>query len=367
MKKYIAMLSMLCVVPAFAEDIAVPLFDDEVPNLGRQVKPQDNIVLTPSQLPDVRVDLDNTVRSPAKKQTEKTVKPEQAVKSAGKPISLGNRFSEEKSAEMSQQLNTEIQRYQESKAREEMKKAEEEAKKNAKIKEAEQEQQVETIQSDVLEDLFGQMKDVRSFDVSGIELGMTPDEVVEEAKDRGYEVTKVEHNIPLHLTTFYKERCNPRARAIEKQNCIIEQAMADEVYYVSSITMARPQTAEYMQVLFSSHATDNEAYKIYYENKGDNSLNYTRKNLAKKVRRRDAFWNLMYETYGQPDDKDNMIWGNPQEAYMQAMMQGSAYNAYIVLEDKSITDEDYIAANEQAEELRYKHSFTFSEAWEDEE
>ena len=288
------------------------------------------------------------------------------LKPAGKPISLGNRFSEEKSAEMSQQLNAEIQRYQESKAREEMKKAEEEAKKNAKIKESEQ-NQVATIQSAVLDDLFGEIKDVRTFDVSGIELGMTPDEVVEEAKDRGYEVTKVEHGIPLHLTSFYKERCYPNARAIEKQNCIIDQAKEDEVYYISSITMARPQTVEYIQVLFSSHATDNVAYKIYYENKGDNSLNYTRKNLAKKVRRRDAFWNLMYETYGQPDDKDNMIWGNPQEAYMQAMMQGSAYNAYIVLEDKSITDEDYVAATDQAEELRYKHSFTCSEAWEDEE
>lgn len=366
MKKYIAVLSLLLATPTLANETIIPLFDDDVPNLGRQAKPQDNIVLTPSQLPEVRVNLDNTTL-PVKQKVEKKVEPKQIPQSISKPISLRNRFSEEKSAEMSQQLNTGIQRYQESKAREEMKKAEEEAKKNAKIKEAEQEQQVETIQSDVLEDLFGQMKDVRSFDISGIELGMTPDEVAEEAKDRGYEITKIEHGIPLHLTSFYKEKCNPRSRAIEKQNCIIEQATADEVYYVSSMTMSRPQTAEYMQVLFSTTATDNVAYKIYYENKGDNSLNYTRKNLAKKIRRRDAFWNLIYETYGQPDDKDNMIWGNPQEAYMQAMMQGSAYNAYIVLEDKNITDEDYAAATEQAKELRYKHSFTFSEAWEDEE
>ena len=363
MKKYMVIVSLLFVLPALAEEMNVPLFDDDVPNLGRQVKPQDNIVLTPSQLPEVRVDLDNTVQKPVK-EVKKEVKPEPAKTVSSKPIELGGRFSEEKSAEMSQQLNAEIQRYQESKARKEFEKAEAEAEKNKKMEKVQSE---ETAQSPVLEDLFGQMKDVRSFDISGIELGMTPDEVVDEAKDHGYEITKVEHNIPLHLTTFYKERCNPRVRAIEKQNCIIDQAKEDEVYYVSSITMVRPQTAEYMQVLFSSYATDNVAYKIYYENKGDNSLNYTRKNLAKKVRRRDAFWKLMYETYGQPDDKDNMIWGNPQEAYMQAMMQGSAYNAYIVLEDKSITDEDYVAVTEQAKELRYKHAFTFSDAWEDEE
>ena len=191
--------------------------------------------------------------------------------------------------------------------------------------------------------------------------------MIEEARERGYEVTKTEYGIPSHLTAFYKERCNPRARDIEKQNCLIEQAKADEVYYISSITMKRPQTAEYMQVLFSTPATDNVSYKIYYENKGDNSLNYTRQNVEKKMRRRDAFWNMMYETYGQPDDAENMIWGNPQEAYMQAMMQGSAYNAYIVLENKAISDEDYVAATEQAKELRYKHSFTFGEVSDDED
>lgn len=356
-------LTLLLTLPVFAEEVKIPLFEDNIPNLGRQANPQDNIILTPSQLPDIRIDFDKKIAPPIKKKEIQKPSAQPTTKPA-KPITLGTAFSKEDSTKMSRQLNDEIQRYQESKVRKEFEKAEAEAKKNKKI---EEEQSKETVQPQILEDLFGQMKDVRTFDISGIELGMTPDEVVEEAKDRGYEITKVEHKIPLHLTTFYKERCHPNGRVIDKQNCIIDQAKEDEVYYISSITMVRPQTAEYMQVLFSSHATDNEAYKIYYENKGDNSLNYTRKNLAKKVRRRDAFWNLMYETYGQPDDKDNMIWGNPQEAYMQAMMQGSAYNAYIVLEDKSITDEDYIAANEQSEELRYKHSFTFSESWEDEE
>ena len=360
-RNYTVMLTLFLASPVFAEEVEIPLFEDNIPNLGRHANPQDNIVLTPSQLPEVRIDFAKTNPAPIK---EKEIKQPsiQPTVSATKPITLGTRFSGEKSEKMSRQLNDEIQRYQESKSRIEFEKAA--AQKN---EQTEKKQQEQTPQPKILTDLFGQMKDVRTFDISGIELGMTPDEVIDEAKDRGYEVTKVEHKIPLHLTSFYKERCHPNGRAIDKQNCIIDQAKADEVYYVSSITMARPQTAEYIQVLFSSHATDNEAYKIYYENKGDNSLNYTRKNLAKKVRRRDAFWNLMYETYGQPDDKDNMIWGNPQEAYMQAMMQGSAYNAYIVLEDKSITDEDYAAVTEQAEDLRYKHSFTFSEAWEDEE
>jgi hypothetical protein len=364
-KIYTAVLTLFLASMASAESIEIPLFEDTLPNLGRQGKPQDKIVLTPSQLPEVHIDLDNNVRPVVKNKEPEEIKTNvNEIRPVSKPIALSTRFSSKKSEEMSQQLNLEIQSYQESKARQEFEKAKNEADKNKKIQEMEKSQVIESI---VLEDLFGQMKDVRSFDVSGIELGMTPDEVLEVAQERGYELTKVEHGIPLHLTSFYKERCNPRMRDIEKKNCIIDQAKTDEVYYISSMTMKRPQTAEYMQVLFSTLATDNVSYKIYYENKGDNSLNYTRKNLAKKVRRRDAFWNMMYETYGQPDDAENMIWGNPQEAYMQAMMQGSAYNAYIVLENKAISDEDYVAATEQAKELRYKHSFTFGEVSDDED
>ena len=40
-------------------------------------------------------------------------------------------------------------------------------------------------------------------------------------------------------------------------------------------------------------------------------------------------------------------------------MQGSNYNAYIVLEDKEIPDGDYQDADEQKGDLHYRHTFTF--------
>ena len=86
----------------------------------------------------------------------------------------------------------------------------------------------------------------------------------------------------------------------------------------------------------------------------------TQRNLAKQLRRKDMFWRMMFENYGLPDDSELIIWGDPNKAYMQAVMTGSAYNAYIVLEDKEIQDTDYFAAEDDQENLLYRQQFTFA-------
>ena len=333
----------------------IPLFEDDVPNLGREAKPLKEIHLTPDELPDIKVSLDDSVKPAPKSQTQ-TKATTQAIRLPKEPTPP-RRLSEEKSAEMDEKLNAEIRRYQEERAKSEQKKA------APKPVEPPQKQEQPKM-PDSLKDLFGETHDVHAFDISGIELGMTPDEVAEVAREQGYSVTRIEHGIPLHRTSYYEHNCRaiPVRRTRDMQECIIEQARNDEVYYISSVTLAKPQTAEYMQVLFSTLATDNQAYKIYYENEGDNSLNFTRKNLAKKIRRRDAFWKMVFDTYGLPDDKEAIIWGDPDKAYMRARMQGSNYNAYLILEDKEIRDGDYVDADEQKDDLIYRNPFTFAPA-----
>jgi len=369
-KLYLTAVLMLLASPVFAEEVDIPLFEEDTPNLGRQSKPQDNIVLTPDELPDVRVQLGSNKIKPEQPRkapqatnapTDVNTEPEQPINR--RPIQLGERMSKEQSDKMSQQLSDEIQRYQEAQARQELEKAIKEAQQKKEAAErAELAKTTTEKMPDSLLDLFGKTQDVRAFDVSGFELGMTPAEVVEVAQNQRYAIVRVEHGIPLHRTSLYEHRCRQAQvhRPNDLQSCIIEQAKEDEVYYVSSMTLEKPSTAEKMQILFSSMATDNTAYKIYYENEGDNSLNFTRKNLAKKIRRRDAFWKLIYDTYGAPDDRENMVWGDPQTAYMRVAMQGSNYNAYIILEDREPHDQDYIDATEQKEDLRYKHPFTFA-------
>jgi len=367
-KLYLTAAIMLLASPVFAEEVDIPLFEEDTPNLGRQAKPQDNIVLTPNELPDVRVQFETEKKRPnhapevSKAAPVQNIEPAQPINR--RPIQLGERISKEQANKMNQQLNDEIQRYQEAQARQELEKAIKEAQQK---KEAAERSELANAKPNEkmpasLMDLFGKTQDVRAFDVSGFELGMTPAEVIEVAQDQKYAIVRVEHGIPLHRTSLYEHRCRLAQvhRPQELQSCIIDQAKEDEVYYISSMTLEKPSTAEKMQILFSSMATDNTVYKIYYENEGDNSLNFTRKNLAKKIRRRDAFWKLIYDTYGAPDDRENMIWGDPQTAYMRVAMQGSNYNAYIILEDHEPNDQDYIDATDQKEDLHYKHTFTFA-------
>lgn len=359
-KLYLVAFCLFFSATTVAQDIEIPLFDDTKPNLGRDAKPLDSIVLTPSQLPAVRIPLDNTPEAeqprtvsqsrplPERKQGLKT--PLRQTPIQVEPLKI----NADKNEEMAQALQEQINKTSAQKA------------KPTPKKEIRQEPPVssenKTMTPKSLENLFGKTHDVRTFDIGGFALGMTPDEVSETAQDMGYRITKIERGIPLFRTSFYEQNCRDAKihRPNEIKTCIINQALNDEVYYVSSMTLQKKATREYIQILFSSNATDNLSYKIFYENKGDNSLNFTRKNLAKKLRRKEAFWNLMFETYGLPDDSEKLIWGEPQKAYMQATMQGSNYNAYIVMEDKEIQDKDYFDAEDQSKDLVYKHPFTFA-------
>lgn len=357
-KLYLVAFCLFFSTVASAQDVEIPLFDDSKPNLGRTATPLDSIVLTPSPLPAIRIPLDDT-KEPRPQQSVSQSQPLPEEKADLKtprrhmPITVDQpKINQDKNEELARELQNQINRTQAASLK----------KKQPAVKSQPASTKETTMTPKSLENLFGKTHDVRTFDIGGFALGMTPDEVIETARDMGYRVTKIERGIPLFRTSFYEQNCRDAKIHIpgEIKTCIINQALADEVYYISSITMQKKATREYIQILFSSNATDNVAYKIFYENKGDSSLNFTRKNLAKKLRRKEAFWNLMFETYGLPDDSEKLIWGEPQKAYMQATMQGANYNAYIVMEDKEIPDKDYFDAEDQAKDLVYKTPFTFA-------
>ena len=73
------------------------------------------------------------------------------------------------------------------------------------------------------------------------------------------------------------------------------------------MVLEKKVTRESFQILFSSPATGNEVYQIIYHNNGDNSLNFTRPNLAKKLNRKEAFVNAVLNLYGNPDDSEKWI------------------------------------------------------------
>ncbi len=366
MKKFCLLLIFVCFSHvATAGEVEIPLFEDDTPRLGRNAEPLKSLVITPSPLPDISIDLDTSrAVQPASNAATKT-KTEQKTDALTQraldiqinpprtaPIALAKN-AEESSDVLMKQIEEETKRIQ-AETPTAAPSSEQPALKKAASAQAQ-------LTPRSLEGLFGQTHDVHKFNISGFSLGLQPEEVFEIADLMGYQITKIEHGIPLFKTSFYEQRCRDQKIHVLTQlrSCVVEQAREEETEYVSSVTMKRPASKEYIQILFTSNATDNVAYKIYYENEGDNSLTMTQKNLAKQLRRKEAFWNLMFETYGLPDDNELLIWGDPQKSYMQATMQGSAYNAYIVLEDKDIQDDDYFKAEAESKELIYNMPFSF--------
>ena len=104
-------------------------------------------------------------------------------------------------------------------------------------------------------------------------------------------------------------------------------------------------------------------YKIVYLNKGDSSLNFTRINLAKKQLRQKEFWDAVFEKYGYPDsyskDGSQYFWGVQNDAYMTAYMNGSDYDAYMIVEDVHLSNEDYWEAEDIETERPPKNKFSF--------
>lgn len=368
MKKTILFLSVLAMATfAAAQDVAIPVFDDitaDTPKIGRTADPLDSLILTPKPLPEVDVILDGTKKAEQPKKTEASKEP--VVKTEKKPLSSSAPISLRKENAVIKITRTEKKEVETPSppAPVPMPMPEEtEPLSAAEPFVSPQMQPMPAVQTqDGLEHLFGKVHDVKGFEVAGLALGMTPDEAQEAMIEQGYKRTKISYGIPMFRTSFYEQACRDKKIYPLKdiRKCIEGQAADDEVKYVSSMTFANKKTNEYVQVLFSSNATENTAFKVYYESRGDNSLSMTTRNLAKQLRRKDMFWKMMFDTYGLPDDSELVVWGDLQKVYMQAMMNGTSYNAYIILEDKEIQDADYFAAEDSNKELEYPKQFTFS-------
>ncbi len=205
--------------------------------------------------------------------------------------------------------------------------------------------------------------DVSKFRLVGLRLKSDTESVYDDLTELGYSLQRVEKSIPLFRTTIYDETCRKKNGLTildDIRKCILEYAESDEAHYVFRETYERALSRETVQVYYTSPDTGNLVYKIIYRNLGDHSLNSSRKNMAKKLQRQKDFWDLMFDTYGLPDENEKLLWGNEETIYMKANMHGSAYDAYVVMEDRLIQDKDYEAAQKEFQTLRYPTKFTLT-------
>ena len=207
------------------------------------------------------------------------------------------------------------------------------------------------------------LHDVHTFDVEGFYLGMSPKAVFQMAREKGYRLGKVKKKLPLFQTSHYESLCREQGVYVPAQlrDCIRAYGQRNNQDYIEEIVLTKAETHESFHFKLTSLATGNEVYQIIYLNKGDNSLNFMPSNLAKKLSRKEAFFNAIFDKFGYPDDSKELIWGSKGHAYMQVSMTGSAYNALIKLEDVALSNEDYFAAADWKAEQKSSHHFGFAE------
>jgi len=291
---------------AQAQNVDIPLFDDAQPLLGAGAKPLQQLHLTPPPLPDVTIDL----TSPEPTIPEEPEKPETAPPSS--VITLPEQTADNSGGSGSSPSTIALH-------------------------------------------------NVNTFDIHGFYLGMTLNEVLEQAERAGYTLKSKQEDIPRFYATDYAYRCQRRGVVTPQdiRDCIRNWARSENQAYISKIEMTRGKN-EAISFKFTSHHTSNELYKIIYYNYGDSSLNFTTVNTQKKLQRQKEFWSAIYNTYGHPDDGQNMIWGDPRKAYMQVKMYGTAYNAMITLMDMQAYAYDYFDAEDIEKERPPKNNFAFS-------
>lgn len=298
------------------------------PNLGRHAKPLKSLRLAP--FPDVKVDLDPSLKAPVqnKKFEEKTIQESDILKREN-PLSMTEKKLSDD--DYLQQLINE-----------------------RRLSAASGKGYYKTP--------LGGRHDADGFLLASIALGMSTNEVEDILLDQGYHLSKIDETLPPALTIEYEKDCRLTRKLYvisDIKNCIFDRSKEEETRYIKNMTFERPATRETISVAFTSLATDNVAYRIFYQNKGDSSLNTSAKNMKIKTDRKNEFWHLVFSVYGLPDDSEKLIWGNENTSFLHAKMSGSAYDAYIVLESAYLQNEDYFKWEDSLSEMKKIRTFNF--------
>ena len=187
---------------------------------------------------------------------------------------------------------------------------------------------------------------IYNFDIDEFTLGETPASVQELAQIHNLSTDRIDYDVQPFMENVLTMRCKKQGfyTQADVKKCIRKEAEQLDAYYISGIVLKRPERKETYTINFTSLLTGNQAYRIKYTEQGDHSLSYSVKDKAAKAARKKAFWDKVYENYGTPTDVANKIWGDPARLYLQAAIPETRLDATLVLEDKSLPQQDADAA-----------------------
>lgn len=176
------------------------------------------------------------------------------------------------------------------------------------------------------------------FDISGIMLRMSPLQVDDAMKKRGFQKVNQEYEIPNFIRWRNEEACrNNGVVGYERlESCVVEMAKKNNYQYIYLTKYVKYKTKEEITVRYTSNFTNNKVYQVIYKSMAATLTSSGAKAIYLRNIKVYDFWKLINRKYGAPDNKEEVTWGlGNNKPFMRAS------TGFLHLEDPMLRELDY--------------------------
>lgn len=194
------------------------------------------------------------------------------------------------------------------------------------------------------------------FDISGAMLRMSFKQIDDTLTHRGYRRSIQKLDIPNFIRWRNEDKCRSSGVVGYERldNCVVKIAQRDKNQYVETANYAKYDTKESIEIKFTSNFTNNKAYKISYKSEAANVTGNSQKAMYIRNIKIYDFWKKINQKYGNPDNRDDVIWGlGGNKPYMQAG------TGRLILEDPMLRELDYTRMSREDQRFMNTNLYSF--------
>lgn len=194
------------------------------------------------------------------------------------------------------------------------------------------------------------------FDISGVMLTMTYAQAEAALTKRGYKKISQKLEIPNFIKWRNEEACrNNGVVGYERlNNCVVKLARKGKYEYIAQTQFNNFSTKETVTVYLTSNFTGNKVYKVTYRTEAANIAGNNAKSKYLRNIKVFDFWKKISQKYGEPDNKQDVIWGlGGNKPYLRAA------TGLLLLENKMLKELDYTRMSREDQRFLNTDTYTF--------
>lgn len=206
-----------------------------------------------------------------------------------------------------------------------------------------------------------EMANVQNFDIAGIMLGMTFEDVQAAVHENGLYTLRPRNSVVFSIHKDWKYNLDYECRQnkiyvpSQLEKCINSLARNRGVLYASEMHLERTTTGETIDVFFTSNATNNVVWKIVYKNDVDELEGDDPKFANQRDKKIIAFWQAVLDKYGSPN-ADSDKWVSSDNSYDPMM---TAYFGELEITECGIKSEDSVMNIKHANDNFFAKPYAF--------